>query len=101
MKGRETIKNRKQFKKKSARLQEDSLCRRNLFISSPQVKAIVIYPGSPQWVRAEQASDTALANYIFYRDFHGGVDVPWFDPEVVWEPADTDWPFSSVLGESL
>ena len=74
---------------------------------APQVKSIVIHPeypefgvaGDPKFVEARQQLDEAKANFLYYREFHGGIDVPWFDPEVVWEPKEDDWPFMKSLGQ--
>jgi hypothetical protein len=66
---------------------------------APQVKGIVVRPDSGQFKKAQQQREEALANFLFYREFHGGLDVPWFDPEVVWEPAEDEWPMFSVLGQ--
>lgn len=66
---------------------------------SPQVKSIVIRPDSGQFIKAQQQRDEALANFMYYREFHGGLDIPWFDPEVVWEPKEEEWPLFSVLGQ--
>lgn len=64
-----------------------------------QVKGIVIRPESGQFIKAQQQREEALANFLWHREFHGGLDIPWFDPEVVWEPEETDWPEFSVLGQ--
>lgn len=74
---------------------------------APQVKSIVIRPdypddgivGDPQFTRAQQQLNEARASFLFYRDFHGGLDVPWFDMETVWEPKEDEWPAFSVLGQ--
>jgi hypothetical protein len=66
---------------------------------APQVKGIVIRRESGQFIKAVTQRETALANYIFHRDYHGGLDKPWFDTEVVIEPAETDWPQFSELGQ--
>lgn len=65
---------------------------------APQVRAIVMAPESGQFIKAMQQRDEALANYLFHRELHGGMDRPWFDPEVVLEPDENDWPLYSVLG---
>lgn len=65
-----------------------------------QVRSIVIRPdASAQFIKAQQQREEALANFLFQREFHGGLDTPWFDPEVVWEPAEDEWPLFSVLGQ--
>jgi hypothetical protein len=64
-----------------------------------QVQALVIRQESGQFIKAQQQREEALANFLWHREFHGGLDKPWFDPDVVWEPADTDWPEFSVLGQ--
>lgn len=65
---------------------------------APQVRGIVVRPDSGQFIKAQQQRDEALSNYLYQLEFHGGLDKPWFDPEVVWEPEEQDWPSFSVLG---
>lgn len=67
---------------------------------APQVRGIVIQPDSGQVAKAIQQREEALANFVYYRDFHGGLTVPWFDPDVVWEPQDNEWPQFSILGDA-
>lgn len=65
-----------------------------------QVKGILIRPETDaQFDRAKKQREEALAKFLYHREFHGGLDVPWFDPEVVFEPTETDWPLFSVLGQ--
>lgn len=65
-----------------------------------QVKGILIHPDSDaQFERAVKQREEALSNFLFHREFHGGIDVPWFDPEVVFEPQPDDWPLFTVLGQ--
>lgn len=74
---------------------------------APQVKSIVVRPsypehgivGSPQFTKAQQQLEEAKANFLYYRAFHDGLQNQWFDPEVVWEPEEEDWPAFSVLGQ--
>lgn len=65
---------------------------------APQVKGIVLHRGMAQWIKAQQQYDEAMTNFVFHRTFHGGLDQAWFDPDVIYEPEDTDWPAFSVLG---
>lgn len=66
---------------------------------APQVKSIVVRQDSGQFIKAQQQREEALANFLYHLEFHGGLNVPWFDPEVVWEPEEIDWPDFSVLGQ--
>lgn len=67
---------------------------------APQVKGIVIRPdASTQFDRAMQQREEALTMYLYHKEFHGGLDTPWFDPNVVIEPEESDWPMFSVLGQ--
>lgn len=66
---------------------------------APQVRGIIGRPGSLQYEKAVQQRETALALHLYYKEFFGGYDTPWFDTEVIWEPDDTEWPQFSVLGE--
>lgn len=75
----------------------------NLFAKmdgAPQVRAVVVRPESPQFIKAQAQREEALINYIWHREFHGGVENPWFDPDTVYEPDDNDWPPFSVLGDA-
>lgn len=67
---------------------------------APQVRGIVISPESGQFVKAQQQREEALANFLWHLSFHGGLDRPWFDPDVVWEPNENEWPMFSVLGDA-
>jgi hypothetical protein len=64
-----------------------------------QTKGMIVRHDSGQSIRAQQQREEALANFLYHREFHGGIDVPWFDPEVVWEPAEDEWPLFSVIGQ--
>lgn len=67
---------------------------------APQVKGIVVRPDSGQFQKAQRQREEALANFLYNRELHGGLDVPWYDPEVIWEPAENDWPAFSDLGDN-
>lgn len=71
----------------------------------PAVRGIIMKPEDrllPQFVRADQERDEALAKFIYHRDYFGlEPGVMWFDTEVIWEPEHTDWPTSSVFAEDL
>lgn len=46
----------------------------------------------PRFVEARQQRDEAIANFVAYWTFHGGLeDRVWFDPDVVWEPEADEW----------
>lgn len=63
---------------------------------APQVKGIVLPKNSGQYEKAVRQRTEALMNFVYYRDFFG-MTTPWFDTEVVWEPAEDDWPPFSVI----
>lgn len=66
-----------------------------------QVKGIIIRPEtSGQFAKAKTQREEALAMYLYHRELHGGLDRPWFDPNVVFEPEETAWPQFSVLGQA-
>lgn len=67
---------------------------------APQVKAIVTMPEAGRFQEAMQQRQEAIANYLFNLELHGSLHTPWFDPEIVWEPAETDWPSFLTLGET-
>lgn len=65
---------------------------------APQVKGIVLDKLGGQYKKAERQRNTAIANFVYFRSLYG-MDAHWFDREVVWEPAEDDWPTFSVLPE--
>lgn len=66
---------------------------------APQVRGIIGRTDMLQYGKAVQQRQEALNAHLFYKQFFGGYDTPWFDPEVIWQPDETDWPSHSVLGE--
>ena len=69
---------------------------------APQVKGI--FPPIPngQFDKAKTQREQALTMYEYYKSFFG--DEPgdmWFDPELLWEPSETDWPSWSALPEGV
>lgn len=68
---------------------------------APQVKCITPPIPNGQFDKAERQREQALTQYHYFKSFF--TDEPgnmWFDPEIVWEPSEQDWPTWSVLPEA-
>lgn len=61
-----------------------------------QVRGIIINSDIKQSEKAVIQREEALTMHLYYKEFFEGYEAAWFDPDVIWEPEDTDWPAFSV-----
>lgn len=66
---------------------------------APQVRGIVGRKETGQYAKAIEQRQRALDYILFYRELYG-MENMWVDTEVVWEPAETDWPDWSVIPDA-
>lgn len=66
---------------------------------APQVRGIVPDRNAGQYIKALEQRERALTMFAYYREIYG-MDQMWFDPLVVWQPEETDWPSWSVLPDN-
>lgn len=63
---------------------------------APQVKGIVLDKEGMQFSKAVRQREEGISKFVFHREFFG-MERPWIDTEIVWNPAEDDWPLNSIL----
>lgn len=64
-----------------------------------QVRGIVLDHANSRYTKAQEQRTQALAMHNYFREWFDGYDEPWFEPEVIWEPQDEDWPMMASFNE--